>query len=66
MEKPVCPECDTELVEVDGKLPDKCAKCNFTLKGFPEFERWVAAIAKKGKKKGSSDSGSIFSALGEI
>lgn len=46
--KPKCPECDTELVLIDGKPPEECAKCGFVLAGyFDIFERWMAAWKKK-------------------
>ena len=48
-EKPKCPECETELVEVNGKMPEECAKCGFDLAGFPIFERMWNVIKKKEK-----------------
>lgn len=44
--KPKCPECDTELVLVEGKPPDECGKCGFLLSGYPEFQRWISAALK--------------------
>ena len=37
---PHCPECDTELVMVNDKPPESCAKCGFTLEGYDTFFRW--------------------------
>lgn len=47
--KPKCPECGTELVLVDGKLPDECAKCKFVLDGFEDYQRWFKAAWKAAK-----------------
>lgn len=44
---PKCPECDTQLVLVNGELPEECAKCGFILAGWDIFERWMAAYRKK-------------------
>lgn len=69
-EKPKCPECDTELVLIEGKNPEKCDKCGFVLAGFAGFERWLAAIEKKrtAKKKASAakEGTGIFDALGKL
>ena len=68
-EKPKCPECDTELVLVEDKPPQKCPKCGFLLQGFGQFERWVKAATKRSKKKATSqtdDDDSPFAALGKI
>lgn len=46
-EKPKCPECDTELILVNDKLPEECAKCGFDLSGFQIFERMYKVIKKK-------------------
>lgn len=43
---PKCPECDTELVLIDGKPPEACAKCGFTLEGFETFFRWFKKAMK--------------------
>lgn len=64
--KPKCPECDTELIAIDGKLPDECAKCHFVLSGFPEFKRWMDAYEKGKKPAGpepAAKRGSIFGGL---
>lgn len=70
-DKPKCPDCETELVLVDGKLPEKCAKCGFYLKGFPAFTRWFGVAAKqfeKGTKKKTApaDDDSPLAALGSM
>jgi hypothetical protein len=41
-----CPECDTELVPVNGEPPEECPKCHFVLSGWPEFQRWIKAWMK--------------------
>lgn len=58
-DKPKCPECDTQLVLVDGKPPEECQNCHFLLAGFPDFMRWLKAATKltdaaKPKPKGRS------------
>jgi len=52
-EKPKCPACETELVLIEGKLPDKCPKpeCGFVLKGFAAFEKWLEIALKRAKAK---------------
>lgn len=54
-EKPKCPECDTEFVLVDGKVPDKCAKCGFAIGAYQPFRRLLKAFAKE--EKGTKASG---------
>jgi hypothetical protein len=44
---PKCPECTTQLVLIDNKLPKKCEKCGFLLEGYQGFKRWVKAIEKE-------------------
>lgn len=46
-QKPQCPECDTELILVNGKLPEECAKCGFDLSGFEIFQRMYNVVKKK-------------------
>lgn len=45
--KILCPECDTELVPVNGEPPEECPKCGFVLAGWDAFQRWVKAWFKK-------------------
>ena len=59
--KPKCPECDVELVTVDGKLPEKCAKCGFNIAAYGPFRRLLEAYAKE-KKPGSKEKSDSFSA----
>lgn len=68
-EKPTCPECDTEVVLVENKLPEKCPKCGFLFQGFPMFERWVKAATKRQRKqsqKKDDENESPFAALGRL
>ena len=44
--KPKCPECDVELVLVDGKLPEKCEKCGFNIAAYQPLKRMLSAFAK--------------------
>lgn len=43
---PKCPECDTELVLINGEPPEKCAKCGFVLEGYEVFFRWFKKAMK--------------------
>lgn len=70
-QKPKCPDCETELILVDGKLPEKCAKCGFHLKGFGGFSRWFGVAAKqfetkKPTPKKTTDDDSPLTALGSM
>jgi ribosomal protein L37AE/L43A len=74
-DKPKCPDCDVEIVLVEGKMPDKCAKCGFHLKGFGGFSRWFQVAArnfeketadKKKKKTQEEGSDSPLAALGDL
>ncbi len=49
--KPKCPECDTELVLVNGQIPEKCAKCDFQLDGWEPFLRWFKKAKELTEKK---------------
>ena len=42
-----CPECKTELVLVNGKPPEECAKCGFVLDGYDLFKRWLKAAKEE-------------------
>lgn len=70
--KPKCPECATELVLVEGKIPDKCPKpeCGFPLKGYAPFKRWLTAAIKEAKPaktgKKDDDDDNPFSALANL
>jgi len=54
-EKHLCPECETELVLIDGALPEKCAKCGFPLKQYQPFRRLLNAFTKEAKKAAPPD-----------
>lgn len=75
--EPKCPECETKLVLLEGKLPEKCEKCGFVLAGYTDYKRWNAALEKEKeaekqaeKKKKESEkkpsSGGVFSSLGKL
>lgn len=72
--KPKCPSCETELVLIDGKIPDKCPKpeCGFVLKGYAGFKQWLATAlkelkpAKPANKKDDDDDDSPFSSLAQL
>lgn len=65
--KPKCPECETELVLIDGKLPKKCAKCGFQIAAGKQFDRLMDAYFKNKKKQKpeteEDDDDSFFGAL---
>lgn len=71
-DKPKCPECDTEIVLVDGKPPDECAKCKFPFKTFAGFNRLFTAAVKEWRAKnpkkggGAGDEKDFFDALRDI
>ena len=48
--KLTCPECETEIVLVDNKLPAKCAKCQFPIAEYSPFERLMNAYVKQLEK----------------
>ena len=67
-EKPKCPECQTELVLIEGKVPEECQKCGFLLKGYEPFKRWLTAALKENKPKTpeKKQSKNPFSILSEL
>ena len=69
--KPKCPNCETELVLVEGKPPARCAKCGILMSGFPDFMKWLEAGiekigAKRKKDNKTDDDESPFAILGRI
>ena len=71
--KPKCPSCGTELVLVEGKIPDKCPNpdCGFVFKGYATFKQWLATAMKELKpakpaSKKDDDDDSPFSVLGQL
>ena len=46
---PKCPnpDCNLDLVLINGELPEKCEKCGFVLTGWTEFfESWFKTAMK--------------------
>lgn len=68
-EKPKCPECETELVLVEGKPPEKCAKCGLNLRAYSGLARILDVYEKnksKKKKQTESEDDGFLSILGKL